>query len=104
MAATAAVEDAALSAVVDGIAADAVVVELRAPFALIADAHPPRPGGDALPTVTEIRGMGALGATVAVVVVAVVIGGFLTGSWPLAALVVGVALGALVLARFSTRA
>ena len=99
VAATAAVEDAALAAIVDGVAGDAVVAELRAPFELIAVAHPPRPGGDSLPTLEESRGRGPFVALVTIVLVAIDIGGIVTGFWPLALLVLVVLVGALALAR-----
>lgn len=83
VAATAAVEDAALATVVDGQAPDEIVATLREPFELIAEAHPPRPGGDALPSVDEVRRLGPFGAAVAVLLIVIVVAWFLINAGPL---------------------
>ncbi len=83
VAATAAVEDAALATIGDGIAPDDVVDTLRAPFELIAAVHPMPAGGDAVPTLGEIRRLGPVWGTVAVLAARVRRVGWFLGEWPI---------------------
>jgi hypothetical protein len=96
--ATAAVKDAAFASLVDGLAAEGDVDTLRAPFEVIAQAHPVPHGGDALPTIDELRRLGPIGMALAIAVGVATLASILTGLWPLAIagallLAVGYALG-----------
>lgn len=90
VAATMAVEDAALATIAEGLAPDAVVVTLRAPFELIADAHPMPLGGDAPPTLGDVRRLGPVWGSVAIVLLALAAVGWFVNAWPVA---LGVAVG-----------
>lgn len=93
VAATEAVEDAALGMIAEGIAPDDVVATLRAPFELIADAHPMPLGGDAPPTLGDLRRLGSVWGSIAVVLLGLAAVGWFLGEWPVAlAVVVGVAI------------
>jgi hypothetical protein len=94
VAATAAVKDAALASLADGLATEGDVDTLRAPFEVIAQAHPVPHGGDALPTIDELRRLGPIGMALAVAVGVATLASVVAGLWPLAiagALLLGVA-------------
>jgi|GEM_PF-3075915 len=93
VAATEAVQDAALAMVGEGIASDDIVATLRAPFELIADVHPMPQGGDTLPTLGDVRRLGPVWGSVAVFLVGFAAVGWFLGEWPiLLAVGVGTAL------------
>ena len=84
VAATAAVEDAALASLADGLAAERDVDTLRDPFEVIAQAHPVPHGGDALPTIAELRRLGPIGMVLAIAVGVASLASVVAGLWPLA--------------------
>jgi hypothetical protein len=63
---------------------------LRAPFYLNADAHPMPHGGDALPTIDDVRRVGPLWGIVAVLLIGLAVVGWVAGGWPIVALVAAV--------------
>ncbi len=78
------------------VAPDDVVDALRAPFELIAHVHPMPHGGDALPTLGDVRRLGPVWGSVAVLLVGLAVVGWFLGEWPVsltvavgAALIVG---------------
>lgn len=82
VAAAEAVQDAALATVAEGIASDAVLATLRAPFELIADVHPMPRGGDTLPTLHDLRRLGPVWGSVAALLVGCAVLGWFLGAWP----------------------
>lgn len=102
VAATEAVQDAALGMVGEGIAPDAVVATLCAPFELIADVHPMPQGGDALPTLGDVRRLGPVWGGVAVLFVGIPAVGWFLGASP-ALLAVAIVAALMVGARLRTR-
>jgi hypothetical protein len=75
------VEDAALATIADGLAPQDAVDALRAPFELIAEAHPMPHGGDALPTVDDVRRVGPWWGLVAVLLIGLALVGWVGGGW-----------------------
>jgi hypothetical protein len=75
------VEDAALATIADGLASQDAVDALRAPFELIAEAHPMPHGGDALPTIDDVRRVGPLWGPVAVLLIGFAVVGWVAGGW-----------------------
>jgi hypothetical protein len=84
------VEDAALATIAEGLAPPEAIDVLRAPFELIADAHPMPHGGDALPTIDDVRRVGPLWGIVAVLLIGLAVVGWVAGGWPIVALVAAV--------------
>lgn len=99
VAATVAVEDAALAAVVDGLAPAEVVDALRGPFELLSDAHPMPVGGDALPTLDDVRRLGRARGLIMIGFVAIAITALLAVSWPFGVVAAVVSIAALIRGR-----
>jgi hypothetical protein len=98
LAATALVEDAVLATIADGLAPEVTVDALRGPFELIAEVHPMPQGGDALPTIAEVRRVGPVWAVVAVLVLGLSLVGWVVGGWPILAVAGAIVIGAWLLA------